>query len=134
MLVKSWRCKRNWEETEPGQLTQTNQRDAPYLCVVVHSNKNGVNEDIGTDGIYFSKRSLDVISPACLAVMKILPANGKQQVNSLLCLHSFCFTWLIVFVSAQKFSHFHLSDFLPYHIYENEQVASRCLQLVAAKC
>lgn len=77
-------------------------------------NKTGVNEEnAGTDGIYFSKKSLDVISPACLSVMKILPADRKQQVNSLLAQF---LLYLVNCLCLSHFSHFHLSDFLPYHI------------------
>lgn len=59
--------------------------------------------------------SLHVMSPAFWEVAECLAAHGKEQMNSWFC---FACGWLLFyllnfFVSAQEFSHFHLSNSSP---------------------
>lgn len=66
---------------QPGQLTQTGQRDVPYHMATCSAIKAVVKEqeggDNGSDGVCLPKKSLHVLSPAFLGVAEPLPANGK---------------------------------------------------------
>lgn len=54
-----------------------------------------------------------------------LPADGKWGINSWFCfpcMHSFRFTYQILFVSIHEFAHFYPSDSLPHPIVGSEIV------------
>lgn len=109
----------SWEETEPGQLTPTHQRDVSTLHVIMLSNKSWRNGGGRLGGGTFR------------VVAFVFPRNHYSQWILLSCkwLNAFlatgsskwipCFTHAAsalpskaIFISAHGFSHFPLSDSL----------------------
>lgn len=65
-------CTRSWEQTQPGQQTQTGQRDLSHNMVSCSAIKVGVKKEEGED-----VPSRHVMSPAFLEVTENMPADGK---------------------------------------------------------
>ena len=95
-----WGCTRNWEGTQSGQLSPTDQRDIPYHMTSCSAYKAGGKRRNGGTfrGMVFVFPSNGYAwwSPAFLEMAEHLPAHGKEQINSLFCfacMRGFCLTY-----------------------------------------
>ena len=81
---EGWGVTGNWEGTQPGQLTQTSQRDIPYHGTSCWVYKLGERRKEGRDIRHYGIWQ----SPDLLGMAGHLPTHGKWEINSLL-----CFAW-----------------------------------------
>ena len=92
LLVRALGMHKDCKGTELGELTQSDQKDAPYHMASCWTVKAGSKKEEGRDvwnyGICLPKEAWCKMSLAFLRMAEHLPADGKQQMKS-------CFTLLV---------------------------------------
>lgn len=84
-----WRCLGGWEETQPGQVTPTDQRDIPDHMTSGSVNKAGEEgRDIWSDGVCIPNL-LHVMGPYSPGDGTCLPVGSRESIPcfaSLVCM------------------------------------------------